>query len=72
LLQITRKSNNNNTNISSIGGKKSKDYDDNMPSPLFYLSINNPCKDVIHIGANAEEYYHVELICNEDNGIEYG
>ncbi|MFL6434247.1 MAG: hypothetical protein ACJ71O_11000 [Nitrososphaeraceae archaeon] len=71
LLQITRKSNNNNTNIIGIRGKKSKDYDDNIPSPLFYLSINNPCKDIVQIGANAEEYYHVELIC-QDNGIEYG
>jgi hypothetical protein len=68
LLQVPRK--NNTTNINSIRGK-SKDYDDSLPSPLFYVSINNPCKDIIHIGANAEEYYHVELIC-QDNGIEYG
>ena len=40
-------------------------------SPSVFLSNKNPCKDIIHIGANAEEYYHVELICNEDNGIEY-
>lgn len=54
------------TNINSIRGK-SKDY-----VSLFQLSISNPCKDIIHIGANAEEYYHVELMCNEDNGVEYG
>jgi hypothetical protein len=38
---------------------------------VFCLSISNPCKDIIRIGANAEEYYHIELMCNEDNGIEY-
>jgi hypothetical protein len=69
LLQIPRK--NNNTNISSIRGKKSKYYDNALSSPLFYFSINNHCKGIIHIGTNAEEYYHVELIC-QDNGIEYG
>jgi hypothetical protein len=42
-------------------------------TPLMLLINKNPCKDVIHIGANAEEYYyHIELMCNEDNGIEYG
>ena len=68
-LQIPRK---NNTTISNTR-QKSKDYDDNSLScPLFYLSISNPCKDIIHIGANAEEeYYHVELI-SEDNDVEYG
>ena len=34
--------------------------------------VRNPCKDIIHTGANAEEYYHVELVCDEDNGTEYG
>jgi hypothetical protein len=63
LLQIPKKKNNDNT-------EKSKDY--GLHSPLFYLSIKNSCKDVIHIGANAEEYYHVELVCEEDNEIEYG
>jgi hypothetical protein len=45
-----------------------------ISSTLSMLLINkNPCKDVIHIGANAEEYYyHIELMCNEDNGTEYG
>lgn len=42
-------------------------------TPSMLLSNKNPCKDVIHIGANAEEYYyHIELMCNEDIGIEYG
>ena len=42
-------------------------------TPSMLLINKNPCKDVIHIGANAEEYYyHIELMCNEDNGIEYG
>jgi hypothetical protein len=67
LLQIPRKKN-NNTDITG----KSKDYNNSLPSPLFYLSIKNPCKDIIHIGANAEEYYHVELVCDGDNKIEYG
>jgi hypothetical protein len=56
LVQIPRK---NNDNVKNIRGKKSKDYDNSLSSPLFYLSISNPCKDIIHIGANAEEYYHV-------------
>jgi hypothetical protein len=64
LLQIPKKKNND------IITEKSKDY--GLHSPLFYLSIKNSCKDVIHIGANAEEYYHVELVCEEDNEIEYG
>jgi hypothetical protein len=63
LLQIPKKNN-------DIITEKSKDY--GLHSPLFYLSIKNSCKDVIHIGANAEEYYHVELVCEEDNEIEYG
>jgi hypothetical protein len=63
LLQIPKKNNDNIT-------EKSKDY--GQHSPLFYLSIKNSCKDVIHIGANAEEYYHVELVCQEDNETEYG
>jgi hypothetical protein len=67
LLQIPRK----NNNINDTGGK-SKDYNDSRSSSIFYLSISNQCKDIIHIGANAEEYYHIELMCNEDNGIEYG
>ena len=63
LLQIPKKK--------SIA-EKSNDYDNNqLHSSRIYLSIKNVCKDIIHIGANAEEYYHVELIC-QDNGIEYG
>jgi hypothetical protein len=64
VLQIPKKKNNDNIT------EKSNDY--GLHSPLFYLSIKNSCKDVIHIGANAEEYYHVELVCEEDNEIEYG
>jgi hypothetical protein len=42
-------------------------------TPSMLLSNQNPCKDVIHIGANTEGYYyHIELMCNEDIGIEYG
>ena len=63
VLQIPKK---NNDNITG----KSKDY--GLHSPLFYLSIKNSCKDIIHIGANAEEYYHVELVCKNNNEIEYG
>jgi hypothetical protein len=65
LLQIPR--NNNNTILTG----RSKDYS-SRPSPLFHFLIRNPCKGIIHIGANAEEYYHIELICDEDTDIEYG
>jgi hypothetical protein len=58
LLQIPRK--NNNTSLTG----RSKDYD--------HFLIRNHCKDIIRSGANAEEYYHVELICNEYNDTEYG
>jgi hypothetical protein len=70
LLQLPRKNNNNINNTTD----KDKDYN-NSSSPsssLFYLSISNPYKDIIHISANGEEYYHVELVCNEDSSIEYG
>ena len=70
LLQVPKK----NNNINNTSGKN-KDYNNNnnssLSSSVLYLSISNLCKDIIHIGASAEEYYHVELICNEDNGIEY-
>jgi hypothetical protein len=67
LLQIPRK--NNNTSLTG----RSKDYDStNLSLPVFHFLIRNPCKDIIRIGANAEEYYHVELICDEDNGTEFG
>jgi hypothetical protein len=67
LLQVSKK----NNNINNTSGKN-KDYNNNsLSSSVLYLSISNLCKDIIHIGASAEEYYHVELICNEDNGIEY-
>ena len=42
------------------------------PSPLFHFLIRNSCKGIINIGANAEEYYHIELVCDEDTDIEYG
>jgi hypothetical protein len=67
LLQVPKK----NNNINNTSGKN-KDYNNScLSSSVLYLSISNLCKDIIHIGASAEEYYHVELICNEDNGIEY-
>jgi hypothetical protein len=63
LLQITKKKN---------IAEKSNDYDKNqLHSSLIYLSIKNLCKDIIHIGANAEEYYHVELVCDGDSEIVY-
>jgi hypothetical protein len=73
LLQVPRKNNNNINNTID----KNKDYNNNNNSSLssssiLYLSIRNLCKNIIHIGTNAEEYYHVELVCNEDKGIEYG
>jgi hypothetical protein len=63
LLQIPKKKKNNNNT------ENSNDYDNSqLHSSLVYLSIKNPCKDIIHIGANAEEYYHVELVCDD---VEY-
>jgi hypothetical protein len=72
MLHIPRRSNNNNT--TTLIGKRSKAFDNSSqsPSPPFHFLIRNPCKDIIHIGANAEEYYHVELVCDEDNDTEYG
>jgi hypothetical protein len=65
LLQIPTKKKNNNT-------KKSNDYDNNqLHSSLIYLSIKNLCKDIIHISANADEYYHVELVSDADSEIVY-
>src|SRR5689334_5801765 len=68
LLQIPRK--NNNTSLTG----RSKDYYDNINLSLavFHFLIRNPCNDIIRTGAKAEEYYHVELLCNEDNDTEYG
>ena len=68
LLQVPRK--NNNTSLTGM----SRDYDNtnNLSLPVLHFLIRNPCKDIIHIGANAEEYYHVELVCDEYNDTEYG
>ena len=74
--QIPR-NNNNNTNTNTTNtSQKNKTYENNTclpsPPPLLNLAISNPCKDIIYIGANAkEEYYHVELI-TDDNDVEYG
>jgi len=65
LPPIPRK--NDNTTLTG----RSKDYS-SRPSLLFHFLIRNPCKGIIHIGANAEEYYHIELVCDEDTDIEYG
>lgn len=65
LLPIPRK--NDDTTLTG----RSKDYS-SRPSPLFHFLIRNPCKGIINIGANAEEYYHIELVCDEDTDIEYG
>lgn len=65
LLPIPRK--NDDTTLTG----RSKDYS-SRPSPLFHFLIRNPCKCIINIGANAEEYYHIELVCDEDTDIEYG
>jgi hypothetical protein len=66
LLHVPKK---NNAPIT----RSSKDYDSSNPSlPLFRFLIRNPCKDIIHTGTNAEEYYHVELVCDEENDTEYG
>ena len=65
LLQIPRR---NNASLTS----RSKDYDgsSSLSLPLFHFLVRNHCKDIILTGANAEEYYHVELVC--DNDTEYG
>jgi hypothetical protein len=65
LLPIPRK--NDNTTLTG----RSKDYS-SRPSLLFHFLIRNPCKGIIHIGANAQEYYHIELVCDEDTDIKYG
>ena len=26
---------------------------------------------IIHIGTNAEEYYYIEFMCNEADGVDY-
>jgi hypothetical protein len=50
LLQIPKKKKNNNNT------ENSNDYDNSqLHSSLVYLSIKNPCKDIIHIGANADK-----------------
>jgi hypothetical protein len=66
LLEIPRKNSNNDID------DKSKEENHSQSYSVFYLSINNSCKNILRTGANAEEYYHVELKCNEDNGVEYG
>ena len=70
ILHIPKRNNNNSTLI----GKRSKASDNSSqsPSPPFYFLIRNHCKDIILTGANAEEYYHVELVCDEENNTEYG
>lgn len=65
LLQIPRK--NNNTTLMG----RTKEYS-SRHSALFHFLIKDLCKDIIHIGANTEEYYHIELVCDEDTDIEYG
>jgi hypothetical protein len=67
LLQIPRKDENN---INDTGNKSNDN--NNRSYSFFYLSIDSLCENIIRIGANAEEYYHIELKCNEDNSVEYG
>lgn len=45
LLQVARK----NNNINDLG-KKSKDYNNSRSYSVFYLSVSNPCKDIIYFG----------------------
>ena len=69
ILHIPKR--NNNT---TLIGKRSKvsDNSSQSPSPPFHFLIRNHCKDIILTGANAEEYYNVELACDEQNNTEYG
>ena len=59
LLQIPR----------NLTGSKDENDNNSLSSSLFHFLIRNPCKDIIHVGANAEEYYHVELVSDD---LEYG
>jgi hypothetical protein len=59
LLQIPR----------NLTGSKNEHDNNSLSSSLFHFLIRNPCKDLIHVGANAEEYYHVELILDD---LQYG
>jgi hypothetical protein len=72
ILHIPRRNNNNTT--TTLIGKRSKvsNNSSQSPSPPFHFLIRNHCKDIILTGANAEEYYHVELVCDKENNTEYG
>jgi hypothetical protein len=59
LLQIPR----------NLIGSKNEHGNNSLSSSLSHFLIRNPCKDIVHTGANAEEYYHVELISDD---LEYG
>jgi hypothetical protein len=59
LLQIPR----------NLTGSKDENDNNSLSSSLFHFLIRNPCKDISHVGANAEEYYHVELVSDD---LEYG
>src|SRR5919202_958706 len=59
LLQIPR----------NLTGSKNEHGNNSLSSSLSHFLIRNPCKDIVHTGANAEEYYHVELISDD---LEYG
>jgi hypothetical protein len=48
---------------------KNEHGNNSLSSSLSHFLIRNPCKDIVHTGANAEEYYHVELISDD---LEYG
>ena len=53
----------------NLTGSKNEHGNNSLSSSLSHFLIRNPCKDIVHTGANAEEYYHVELISDD---LEYG
>jgi hypothetical protein len=65
--------NNNNKHCEEVIGHKinhntNRKIQSPKPHSLF-CSINNPTKEIFHIG-NGEEYYNVKLTCNDNT--EYG
>lgn len=64
--------NNNKHSEEAIGHKINHNTNRKIQSPKshsLFCSMNNPSKEIFHIG-NGEEYYNVKLTCNDNT--EYG
>ncbi len=64
--------NNNKHSEEAIGNKINHNTNRKIQSPKshsLFCSMNNPSKEIFHIG-NGEEYYNVKLTCNDNT--EYG